>query len=263
MVLMDVRELHRWDLGIPGAIETQKRLAPQIVCSGDPSHVRTVAGVDISVLAKGRRAPARGAVVVLSYPELEVLEQSVVEAEVTFPYVPGLLSFREIPVLLEPLSQVSRPDLLLVDGQGFAHPRRFGLACHLGLLLDVPTVGCAKSRLVGEHAEPEPAAGSQTELRDGGQVIGAVLRTRDAVRPIYVSVGHRIGLAQAAEWVLRCCRGLRLPEPTRLAHQAAGGHLPPAAKRGVGTAVLTGSQMPQSGPWQTHTARGDRNACRS
>jgi deoxyribonuclease V len=223
MFLMEIRTLHRWDLSIPEAMDTQRRLASQVVCSGDPGEVRTVAGVDISVLEKGTRAPARGAVVVLSYPGLELLEQAVVEAEVTFPYVPGLLSFRETPVLLEPLSRVRKPDLLLVDGQGFAHPRRFGIACHLGLLLDVPAIGCAKSRLCGEHAEPDRAAGSQSELRDGGQVIGAVLRTRDGVNPIYVSVGHRIGLAEAADWVLRCCRGLRLPEPTRLAHQAAGG----------------------------------------
>jgi deoxyribonuclease V len=235
MLLMEIRTLHRWDLSIPEAMDTQRRLASQVVCSGDPGEVRTVAGVDISVLEKGGRAPARGAVVVLSYPSLELLEQAVVEAEVTFPYVPGLLSFRETPVLLEPLSRVRKPDLLLVDGHGFAHPRRFGIACHLGLLLDVPAIGCAKSRLCGEHAEPEWAAGSQTPLRDGGQVIGAVLRTRDGVNPIYVSIGHRIGLAEATEWALRCCRGLRLPEPTRLAHQAAGRHLaPPKPSAGAG-----------------------------
>jgi deoxyribonuclease V len=233
MLLMEIRTLHRWDLSIPEAMDTQRRLASQVVCSGDPGEVRTVAGVDISVLEKGSRpdgrpsgrAPARGAVVVLSYPGLELLEQVVVEAQVTFPYVPGLLSFRETPVLLEPLSRVRKPDLLLVDGQGLAHPRRFGIACHLGLLLDVPTIGCAKSRLCGEHGEPDRAAGSQSELRDGGQVIGAVLRTRDGVNPLYISVGHRIGLSEAVEWVLRCCRGLRLPEPTRLAHQAAGGQV--------------------------------------
>jgi deoxyribonuclease V len=164
---------------------------------------------------------------------------------VTFPYVPGLLSFRETPVLLEPLSRVRKPDLLLVDGQGFAHPRRFGIACHLGLLLDVPAIGCAKSRLCGEHAEPDWAAGSQAPLRDGGQVIGAVLRTRDGVNPIYVSVGHRIGLAEAAEWVLRCCRGLRLPEPTRLAHQAAGG--PASGGAPPKPTAETGRQMPLFG----------------
>jgi len=223
MPLMDIRHIHGWDLSVPEAMETQRRLASQVVCMGDPGDVRTVAGVDIAVFEKGRRAPARGAVVVLSYPELELLEQAVVDAEVTFPYVPGLLSFRETPVLLEPLSRVRKPDLLLVDGHGFAHPRRFGIACHLGLLLDVPAIGCAKSRLCGEHGEPGPKAGCRAELRNGGDVIGTVLRTRDGVKPVYVSVGHRIGLAEAAEWVLRCCRGLRLPEPTRLAHQAAGG----------------------------------------
>jgi len=243
MVSMEIRELHAWDLSIPEAVAIQRRLASQVVCSGGLGEVRTVAGVDIAVLEKGRRAPARGAVVVLSYPELELLEQAVVEAEVTFPYVPGLLSFRETPVLLEPLSRVRKPDLLLVDGQGFAHPRRFGLACHLGLLLDVPAIGCAKSRLCGAHAEPDRAAGSRTELRDGGQVIGAVLRTRDGVNPLYVSVGHRIGLAEAAEWVLRCCRGLRLPEPTRLAHQAAGGRLPPPSGRAGRPAAEAGRQM--------------------
>ena len=211
---------------------TQRRLASQVVCRGHPGEVRTVAGVDIAVLEKGARARARGAVVVLSYPELELLEQAVVDAEVTFPYVPGLLSFRETPVLLEPLSRVRKPDLLLVDGHGFAHPRRFGIACHLGLLLDVPAVGCAKSRLCGEHDEPDRDAGSQAPLLDGDQVIGAVLRTRDGVKPVYVSVGHRIGLAEAVEWVLRCCRGLRLPEPTRLAHQAAGGRGAQQATRG-------------------------------
>ena len=238
MQSVDIRDLHRWDLSIPEAIDTQRRLASQVLCSGGPAEVRTVAGVDISVLEKGKHAPARGAVVVLSYPELEVLEQSVVEAEVTFPYVPGLLSFREIPVLLEPLSRVRKPDLLLVDGQGLAHPRRFGLACHLGLLLDVPAIGCAKSRLCGDHGEPGWAADSQSELRDGDEVIGAVLRTRDGVNPVYVSVGHRIGLAEATQWVLRCCRGLRLPEPTRLAHQAAGGHLGARPSRGARPSAL-------------------------
>lgn len=223
--MMEIRRLHGWDLSVAEAMETQRRLASQVVCAGDPGEVRTVAGVDIAVFERGRRAPARGAVVVLNYPELELVEQAVVDAEVTFPYVPGLLSFRETPVLLEPLSRVRKPDLLLVDGHGFAHPRRFGIACHLGLLLDMPAIGCAKSRLCGEHAEPGRKAGSQADLLDGGEVIGAVLRSRDGVKPVYVSVGHRIGLAEAVEWVLRCCRGLRLPEPTRLAHQAAGGRV--------------------------------------
>ena len=195
---MDVRELHRWDLSLPEAMETQRRLASQVVCSGDPGEVRTVAGVDIAVLEKGRRAPARGAVVVLSYPEMELLEQAVVEAEVTFPYVPGLLSFRETPVLMEAFAGLSvRPDLLLADAQGLAHPRRFGLACHLGLLYDIPTIGCAKSRLCGGHDEVGRGRGSRTDLRDGAEVIGAVVRTREDVKPVYVSIGHRIGQLRA------------------------------------------------------------------
>ena len=189
-----------------------------------PGDVRYVAGVDISVNTAERKG--RGAVVVLSYPDLRPVEQSVAEVGLTFPYVPGLLSFRETPVLMEAFARLSaRPDLLLADAQGLAHPRRFGLACHLGLLYDVPTIGCAKSRLCGEHGEVGPAPGSRADLQDGPEVIGAVLRTREGVKPVYVSIGHRIGLGEAVEWVLRCCRGYRLPEPARLAHQAAAGEL--------------------------------------
>jgi deoxyribonuclease V len=217
-------DLHPWDVSTAEAVEIQRRLAPRVVREGVPADVRRVAGVDISV---GRgSANGRGAVVVLRYPEMEVEERVVVEARVGFPYVPGLLSFREIPVLLEAFRQVKeKPDLVLVDGQGLAHPRRFGIACHLGLLLDVPAVGCAKSRLCGEHRPPAMEAGSSVPLTDGDEVIGAVLRTRDGVSPVYVSIGHRITLDEAVAWVLRCCRGYRIPEPTRLAHMAAGGAL--------------------------------------
>jgi deoxyribonuclease V len=217
---MQIRELHPWNVSPAEAVVIQKRLAAQVVLEGAPQDVRVVAGADISV-GGGR---GRGAVVLLSYPELQPLEQQVVEAELAFPYVPGLLAFREVPVLAEAFRRLSRrPDLLLVDGQGLAHPRRFGIACHLGLLLDLPTIGCAKSRLVGDHGPLGQDAGSGTELRDGPDVLGLVLRTRAGVTPVYVSVGHRIGLDEAAEWTLRLCRGYRLPEPARLAHQAAGG----------------------------------------
>jgi len=217
---MEIRDLHPWNVSPAEAVAIQKRLATQVAREGAPQDVRVVAGADISV-GGGR---GRGAVVLLAYPELRPLEQQVVEAELTFPYVPGLLAFREVPVLAEAFRRLSRlPDLLLVDGQGLAHPRRFGIACHLGLLLDVPTIGCAKSRLVGEHGPLGEEVGSRTELRDGPEVIGLVLRTRASVTPVYVSVGHRIGLSEAAEWTLRLCGGYRLPEPARLAHQAAGG----------------------------------------
>jgi len=208
-----------WPATPAEAIALQVRLAPRVLLEGDPPNVRSVAGCDLAFLGRGRRGDtARAAVVLLSYPELTPLEQHVAEAPVTFPYVPGLLAFREIPALLQAFERLRQaPDLLLVDGQGYAHPRRFGIACHLGLILDIPTIGVAKSRLTGRHDEPAVAAGSRAELRDGDELIGAVLRTRASVRPLYVSPGHRIGFGPAAEWVMRLCRGYRLPEPTRLA----------------------------------------------
>jgi deoxyribonuclease V len=234
---VEIRELHPWNVPPAEAVAIQKRLAAQVVLEGAPQDVRVVAGADISV-GGGR---GKGAVVLLSYPELRPLEQQVAETELTFPYVPGLLAFREVPVLAEAFRRLSRrPDLLLVDGQGLAHQRRFGIACHLGILLDLPTIGCAKSRLVGEHGLLGEEAGSRTELRDGSEVLGVVLRTRAGVTPVYVSVGHRISLGEAAEWVLRLCRGYRLPEPARLAHQAAGGQtvVPTTAPAGEQLSML-------------------------
>lgn len=205
-------------------MQIQRTLAPQVIRRGEPVEVKLVAGVDISVDSQRRRG--KGAVVVLSYPDLQPVEVSVEEADLTFPYVPGLLSFRETPVLRPALEKLSRrPELILADAQGLAHPRRFGLACHLGLLLDVPTIGCAKSRLIGDHTPLGEEVGDRADLVDDGEVVGSVLRTRSGVRPVFVSIGHRIGLAAAEQWVLRCCKGYRLPEPTRLAHQAAAGQL--------------------------------------
>ncbi len=221
---MRLRDLHPWRVTPTEAAAIQARLAPQVIAEGDPRDspegVRYVAGADIAL----GDANGRGAVVLLSYPDLRLVEHHLVDEPVTFPYVPGLLAFREVPVLARAFEKLERtPDLLLVDGHGLSHPRRFGLACHLGLLLDVPTIGVAKSRLVGRHEQPPPEAGGSAELRDGPDLLGLVLRTRDGVSPVYVSVGHRIGLQQAAEWVLRLCRGYRLPEPTRLADQLSKG----------------------------------------
>ena len=233
---MELRDLHSWHVSPKEAIAIQRELASQVVRpdgrpsgrQGEPARVARIAGVDISV--DRTRAVGTGAVVVCSYPGLDVVEVAVEEAPLSFPYVPGLLSFREAPVLRAAFRRISGAiDLLLVDGQGLAHPRRFGLACHLGLLLDLPAIGCAKSRLLGEHAAPERDAGSRTDLVDRGELIGSVLRTRSGVKPLFVSIGHRIGLSEAEAWVLRCCRGYRLPEPTRLAHQAAGGRIPAVA----------------------------------
>ena len=225
---MELRDLHPWDVSPREAIAIQRRLAAQVVREGEPRDVRRIAGVDIAI--DRVRGHGIGAVVVLSYPELNVVEMAVEETPLTFPYIPGLLSFREAPVLAAAFARIDGPiDLLLVDGQGLAHPRRFGLACHLGLLLDLPAIGCAKSRLVGEHATPGDTVGSRTDLIDKGELIGSVLRTRAGVKPLYVSLGHRIGLAQAEAWVLRCGGGYRLPQPTRLADQAAGGRIPALA----------------------------------
>jgi len=165
-------------------------------------------------------------VVVLRCPGLEVVEVRVVRGEVSFPYVPGLLSFREAPLILRACEGLrTTPDLILVDGQGIAHPRRLGLASHLGVLLGVATVGCAKSRLCGSHDTPGDERGSCAELVDGGETIGMVVRTRPGTKPVYVSVGHGIDLQTAVRRVLECCRGYRLPEPVRMAHRAAGGRL--------------------------------------
>jgi deoxyribonuclease V len=176
-----------------------------------------IAGTDVSYLRE--EGIAVGVALSFSWPGLELLEERVCVAAVEFPYVPGLLSFRELPALLPALrSLAARPGLVMVDGQGVAHPRRFGLASHLGVALGLPTLGCAKSRLVGEHAEPGPLRGDWTPLLLGGRTVGAVLRTRDGVKPLFVSAGHLIDLQSSVAAVLACGRGYRLPEPQRLAH---------------------------------------------
>jgi deoxyribonuclease V len=164
-------------------------------------------------------------VVLLSYPDLAPFRAVVSKVPVSFPYVPGLLAFREGPVVLAALEQLmDRPDVLMFDAQGLAHPRRMGLAAHLGILLDIPAVGCAKSRLCGEHVSPGEGKGAWAALKDGDEVIGAVVRTRSRVRPVYVSIGHRVDLETAVSLVLSCAPRYRLPEPIRWAHRVAGGH---------------------------------------
>jgi deoxyribonuclease V len=222
--IMRVHHLHRWNLTTAEARELQLKLAPKISRTDDIDSPRYIAGVDISV--DRVRDEARGAVVVLSYPQLALVESRVVEGRVDFPYIPGLLTFREAPLALAAFERLDiNPDLVLFDGQGIAHPRRLGLAAHLGLFLDTPSIGCAKSRLCGSCRVPGTEAGSYAELRDGEEVIGAALRTKAGVKPVYVSIGHKVSLGSALYWVMRCCRGYRLPEPTRLAHLAAGGRL--------------------------------------
>lgn len=198
----------------------QARLAPLVDRSDHLGEVKRVAGVDIGYEDGG--AVTRAAVAVLNFPSLALVEQSIVRRPTRFPYVPGLLSFREAPAALEALSRLSiPPDLVLYDGQGLAHPRRFGIACHIGLLTGLPSIGVAKSRLTGHHGAVPADRGQWTPLLDGEETLGAVLRTRSGVRPLYVSVGHRVSLESAVHWVMACTGRYRLPETTRQAHRLA------------------------------------------
>ena len=221
---MKVHKLHEWEVSSALAREIQLSLAKRVVTENGVINPRLIAGIDIS--SPDAQGVARGAVVVLSYPELNIVEIEIAQGKITMPYIPGLLSFRESPLILDACEKLSNiPDLVLIDGQGIAHPRRLGLASHVGLCLGLPTIGCAKSILCGQHQPLAEQAGSHAELLDSGELIGAALRTKSGVKPIYVSVGHKIDLASALQWVINCCRGYRLPEPTRLAHLAAGGML--------------------------------------
>lgn len=224
------RQLHSWNVSPKEAREIQQDLAPRVdmrALVGDV--VRYVAGLDVS--PPDERGVVKGAVVVLSYPDLEIAEVGIAEQTPTFPYVPGLLSFREAPVLLEALDSLSiTPDLLILDGQGYAHPRRFGLACHLGLVVDLPTIGCAKSLLVGDYNALDEERGATADLVHKGEIIGLALRSRTGVQPLYVSVGHKVDLSSAARWVFSCCTGYRQPQTTRMAHAAAGGKALPKTR---------------------------------
>lgn len=219
---------HRWDLSPQEALALQSKLAAQVETQARLGPIQCVAGVDVSI----RDDVARAAVVVLDIQSLAPIDYAIATRPVTFPYIPGLLAFREGPAVLEALDGVSiKPDLLIFDGQGLAHPRRLGIASHIGLLVDLPSIGCAKSRLCGQHKEVGEDAGDYSYLVDKGEIIGAVLRTRRRVKPVYVSIGHRIDLATSIEYVLRCGRGYRLPETTRWAHRMAGGQTPPLQHR--------------------------------
>ena len=208
------RAPHTWTLSPKRAIAVQRKLADRVRFEAPEHEVRRIAGVDCAF--PGDEVVA--AAVLYDIEADTVVEQHVVRQPVRFPYVPGLLSFREVPPILAALRRLhGTPDAVMCDGHGFAHPRRFGLACHVGVLCDLPSIGVAKTRLVGTHREPGIRRGARTALVAAGERIGTVLRTRDGVRPIYVSVGHRIDLETAVALALRCSRGYRQPEPTRLA----------------------------------------------
>ncbi len=209
---------HPWDLSPQEARLLQKKLAGYVVRENRLGPVTMVAGVDVGL----RDDAVQAAVVILNFPGLDIVDKAMATRKVEFPYISGLLSFREGPVILDALEKLaSKPDLIIFDGQGVAHPRRLGIASHVGLLADLPAIGCAKSRLCGQHEEPDFERGSHVPLVDHGETIGAVVRTRNRIKPMYVSVGHRVDLRTSIKYVLACCRGYRLPETTRQAHRLA------------------------------------------
>jgi len=218
---MKITPLHDWNLSPEQAIELQKQFAYEVIRKDDfTKPVETVAGIDLGYDTKSDRS--RAVVVVLKFPELELIESAEAIMPIQFPYVPSLLSFRETPVAIKALEKLQvTPDLILCDGQGIAHPRRFGIACHIGLLTNVPSIGVAKSLLVGKYGALGETRGSFAPLIHRNEEIGAVLRTKDKVQPLYVSVGHKISLETALDYVLRCAPKYRLPETTRLADQMA------------------------------------------
>jgi deoxyribonuclease V len=214
---MRIHRLHRWDLTPKEAVALQRQFAARVITDAPPPPCTLIAGADVSY---NKFSPTVFAgVVVLRLPDLTVVERRGASIECHFPYVPGLLSFREAPALLKAFAKLrSAPDAVMLDGHGFAHPRRFGLACHVGLWLDRPCLGCAKSRFVGEHEAPDRDAGAWSPLTHRGEVVGRVVRTKKDVNPVFVSVGHKTDLDGAVQLTLACRAGYRIPEPTRQAH---------------------------------------------
>jgi deoxyribonuclease V len=215
---MSQAPLHEWALEPAAAIALQQELAKRIVLEDRLGDVHFVAGVDMAINESNNMAHA--AVILLTFPELEIVERHIYEEPIRMPYIPGLLSFREAPCVLGALDKLrQKPDLVMVDGMGIAHPRRIGIASHLGLWLNIPTIGCGKSLLTGKYdkAALGEEAGSWVPLIDKKEVIGAVVRTRTRVNPMFISPGHLISVQTSIDYVLKCCRGYRLPEPTRLA----------------------------------------------
>lgn len=219
---MNIKLLHDWSLSPEAAIALQQDLRHQIILSDQFGEVTHVAGVDVGFEAEG--TITRAAVAVLSLKDLQVRDRAIARRPTTFPYIPGLLSFREVPAVLDALEKLQIiPDMLLCDGQGIAHPRRFGIACHIGLLTDLPTVGVAKSLLVGKYTELPLEKGSSQPLIHKGETIGVALRTRTGTNPLFISPGHRVSLETAIAYTLRCTTKYRLPETTRHAHKLASG----------------------------------------
>lgn len=215
---MELRHFHRWNVSYTQAVSIQIRLGKQIKLTPFEKKSYTVAGADISY-DKGSDRVFAG-IIVLDYPSLAIIEKKSISEKARFPYIPGLLSFREIPPVLKVLEMLkTRPDVIICDGQGIAHPRRLGLASHLGVLLGIPTIGCAKSLLIGEFKAPADRKGAASDLTDKGEVIGSALRTRRGVKPVFVSPGHLTDFESARRLALATCTKYRIPEPTRQAHR--------------------------------------------
>jgi deoxyribonuclease V len=218
--MTEIIQPHPWNVTFREAVEIQKALRPRLVFKKLPKTIRHIAGADVSFSKRSNMMWA--ALVVLTYPNLEKTDQAWAERKVSFPYVPGLLSFREIPLLLDAFTRLEKePDVILCDGQGIAHPRGMGLASHLGLLINKPTIGCAKTRLVGDFAEVGPNRGDYSHLLYRGEKIGAVVRTRTNVKPVFVSPGYAVKRDDAVSLVLKCAGPYRIPEPIRKAHLLA------------------------------------------
>lgn len=219
---MKIEQRHEWALTAEAAIVIQQELRQDVITQDQFGAVNYVAGIDVGFEDDG--AVTRAAVAVLSYPELQFCDSAIARRPTTFPYIPGFLSFREVPAVLDALEQVKTvPDLLLCDGQGLAHPRRFGIACHLGILTNLPAIGVAKSRLIGTYAEVPDERGAWVPLMQKKDTIGAVLKTRIGTNPLFISSGHRISLESAIAYVMGCTTKYRLPETTRYAHKLASG----------------------------------------
>ena len=221
--------MHEWPTTLEEAREIQQQLRSTVITEDQLGEVGRVAGVDAGFTDD----QAHAAIVVLDYPSLQPLDYAEAYRPLTFPYVPGFLSFREAPVILDALGKLqTQPDLIICDGQGLAHPRRFGIACHIGVLTDIPALGCAKSRLIGEHDELPEERGEYVSLLSDGEEIGVVLRSRHGVKPLYISAGHRISLSTAIQYIMGCVTRYRLPAPIRAAHDlASNGRVPQIATR--------------------------------
>jgi deoxyribonuclease V len=226
-----MKPLHSWNVSVEEAVQIQEALKDRIILKKTFSKVKTIGGGDVAYSRNENLL--FGAIVVHSFPEMEILDAATADGKISFPYIPGLLSFREGPILIKAFQRLRlRPDIMIYDGQGIAHPRRIGLASHMGLWLDLPSIGCAKTPLLHEFISPGPSRGSFEWIRREGKKIGAVLRTKDGVKPLFVSPGHQIDLLTSNQLILKSCRGFRFPEPLRKAHQFAE-RLPAVGRQGA------------------------------